>query len=234
MLCLKLNDETIASGSWDNTIKIWNVKNGSLMITLVDHTNWVTGLIKLNDSFMLSGSYDSTMKIWSTLDWTVKKTINVTQPITLLLLLNDEKIAVGNDGDYKISIFHINSDVVIFEMAGHTSLINSFIQLNITHIISGSDDFTIKLWDINKGTLSATLYTFSVNVWSLVNLNNGLIAVGLYDFRNNLVLIETHDWKIHSYLNGHTSIVYSLQLLSDRRLASGSEDKTAIIWNSLI
>ena len=160
----------------------------------------------------------------------MKKTINTPQRIQSLLLLNDDKIAVGNDGDYKIRIYDINSGGLIFEMSGHTSYIESLIKLNSTHIISGSHDNTIKLWDTTIGSLSRTLYTFSAQVYSLVNLNNGFIAVGLLSTSNNLALFSTNDWSVQSYLNGHTNGVLSLLLLSNGRLLSGSYDTTAIIW----
>ena len=104
------------------------------------------------------------------------------------------------------------------------------IKLNSTHIVSGSEDKTIKLWDLTNGSLSRTLYTFSYQVCSLVNLNNGFIAVGLYGTSNNLALFSTNDWSVQSYLNGHTWKVSSLLLLSNGRLLSGSYDRTAIIW----
>ena len=64
-----------------------------------------------------------------------------------------------------------------------------------------------------------------------MNLNNGFIAVGLNGTSNNLALIKTNDWTIQSYMNGHANFVYSLIVLSDGRLLSGSGDKKAIIWH---
>ena len=65
---LRINDQTLASGSEDETIKIWNVKNGGLITTLTGY-NWIVhSLIKLNEHFFMSGSPDSQIKIWSSLD----------------------------------------------------------------------------------------------------------------------------------------------------------------------
>ena len=66
----------------------------------------------------------------------------------------------------------------------------------------------------------------------MVDLNNGLVAVGLGSTSNNLALVNANDWMIQSFLNGHTSDVDSLVLLSDGRLVSGSADKTVIIWKT--
>jgi len=39
-----LNDY-VASGSRDKTIKVWEVKNGRCVLTLIGHDNWVTDLV---------------------------------------------------------------------------------------------------------------------------------------------------------------------------------------------
>ena len=56
---------TLASGSGDNTIKLWNTKDGSLIRTLTGHTYTVTSLAVLQDGITLaSGSDDNTIKLW--------------------------------------------------------------------------------------------------------------------------------------------------------------------------
>jgi WD40 repeat protein len=158
------------------------------------------------------------------------KTITTPTPIRSLLLLNSNQVAVG-DTSGAIRTYNIDSGDLIFTLSNHTNNINSMIQLNTTFFISGSRDKSIKLWNVNTGTLANTLYTFSVEVNSLVKLNNGLISVAIAANSNNLLLMRTSDWTIQSSLTGHTYYVLSVILLSDGRLASGSADNTAIIWN---
>ena len=59
----------IISGSYDQTIKIWDVENDYALIkTLTDHTNWVLSLTTFKSSdgktFIVSGSNDKTIRIW--------------------------------------------------------------------------------------------------------------------------------------------------------------------------
>jgi len=56
----------IASGSDDNTIKIWDMSNGgALLQTLRGHADWVRSVAYNNDgSYLASGSVDGTIKIW--------------------------------------------------------------------------------------------------------------------------------------------------------------------------
>jgi len=63
----------LASGSWDETIKIWRVSNGSLIRTLKGHTNYVLSVSFSPDGkYLASGSVDETIKIWLT-PWEVKR-----------------------------------------------------------------------------------------------------------------------------------------------------------------
>ena len=64
---IKLNEEEIASGSDDNTIKIWKKKGNQfeLVQTITGHSNYVWTLIKLNEEEIASGSEDKTIKIFS-------------------------------------------------------------------------------------------------------------------------------------------------------------------------
>jgi serine/threonine protein kinase len=55
----------LASGSGDETIKLWEVGSGSLLRTLEGHNDWVTSVVFSPDGRMLaSGSGDETIKLW--------------------------------------------------------------------------------------------------------------------------------------------------------------------------
>ena len=61
---LLLPNNTIASGSYDNTIKIWNPSSCQCLATLKGHSYPISSLLFLNNS-IISGSGDSTIKIWN-------------------------------------------------------------------------------------------------------------------------------------------------------------------------
>jgi WD40 repeat protein len=71
---IQLTDGNIASGSRDNTIKIWNLENGTFEMrnpttgecvkTLSGHTDTRCLVVQLTDSHLASGLGDITAKIW--------------------------------------------------------------------------------------------------------------------------------------------------------------------------
>ena len=60
-----LPDETLASASFDHTIRIWNTTTGETIRTLVGHTNNVRVLAVVSDDLLRSGSDDQTVCIWN-------------------------------------------------------------------------------------------------------------------------------------------------------------------------
>jgi WD40 repeat protein len=55
----------LASGSWDNTIKIWEVATGKELRTLTGHSIRVSSVVYSPDGrYLASGSGDKTIKIW--------------------------------------------------------------------------------------------------------------------------------------------------------------------------
>jgi len=61
-----LPDGLLASGSYDKTIRIWNVNTGITIKKLTGHTGRVYSLVVLpDDSLLTSGSDDKTIRIWS-------------------------------------------------------------------------------------------------------------------------------------------------------------------------
>ena len=56
---------TLASGSYDTTIRIWDVETGEELKTLSGHTDWVNSLAFSPDGKTLaSGGWDHTVRLW--------------------------------------------------------------------------------------------------------------------------------------------------------------------------
>jgi WD40 repeat protein len=66
-----ITSDVLASGSFDFTIKMWNLASGSLIRTLTNHTNYtywsIDDYLSYDDGrkLLVSGSLDTTIKVWN-------------------------------------------------------------------------------------------------------------------------------------------------------------------------
>jgi len=97
--------------------------------------------------------------------------------------------------------------------------------------ISGSDDRTLKVWDLVTGKCCATLKGHSSIVYCVSITPDGRTAVsGSDDGAMNVWDLTTGECR--ATLNGHSGTVYCLAITPDGRTAvSGSGDRTLKVWD---
>jgi WD40 repeat protein len=228
---IELRDGSLASGSGDKTIKIWD-RTGNCIKTLVGHTDYVQALIELRDGSSASGSRDKTIKIWDR-DGNCIKTLvghkggllSFTRGIYTLIELSDGRLASGAADD-TIKIWDRDGKC-INTLKGHTGTVNKLIELRDGRLASGSDDNTIKLWN-KSGNCIKTLVGHTNFVNTLIELTDGLLASGSSD---NTIKIWDRLGNCIINLEGHKNSVFTLIELRDGLLATGSADQTIKIWD---
>jgi WD40 repeat protein len=95
-------------------------------------------------------------------------------------------------------------------------------------LASGSDDNTVRLWDLTTGTEIACLVGHSDRVTALCMLPDGRLAAG---HGNTIRLWDLTTGAESARLVGHSDWVTALCMLPDGRFASGSWDRTIRLWD---
>lgn len=100
-----------------------------------------------------------------------------------------------------------------------------------TVLISGGSDKKVKLYDIDKKIITATLSEFSSSVWAVViSKNNKYFAAG--DGNSIITVWDFNTKQVTNILTGHTKRVSHLEFNSSETLIiSSSNDSTIRIWN---
>ena len=155
--------KTLASGSEDDTIKLWDVSARRNIATLRGHIGSVTSVMYSPDGKTLaSGSEDGTIKLWdiSTGHTRVLATLNGhTSGVTSVAYSPSGKTLASGSEDDTIKLWDVSARRDIDTYEGHRDEVLSVAYSPDGKILaSGSRDGTIKLWDVLTGVNITTLY----------------------------------------------------------------------------
>ncbi len=152
----------IATASKDRTVKIWNVSDGSLAMTLTGHTASVSSLQWSPDSTQLvTVSVDRVAKIWDV--GTGKEAFPQIVPAMLAAWSPDGTALATTNPDNTATIWALGSNASaqkLFSLIGHTGVINRIAwSADGTRIATASNDQTARVWDTTQsGLLLRTLF----------------------------------------------------------------------------
>ena len=161
-----------------------------------------------------------------------EKKINIIlNSINCIIIINNETngiaLSVGNDILIIEDLDNYNPDNPD-TMSGHTKPITSLILLTENQLVSGSEDKTIKLWDIKKRQCISTITGNYEIIQSLLKLNENTIAAGSH---SAIRIFNTENKKELYCLTGHEKSVCTLIKLSEDKIISGGYDNLIKIWD---
>ena len=183
---------TLASGSYDKTVRLWDTNTGELKMKLEGHTDYVRSAVFSPDGSMLaSGSYDQTVRLWDANTGDHKLTLegHTDGVLTVAFSPNGSTLASGSY-DQTVQLWDANTGELKITLEGHTSGVPSvvFSPDARTLVSGGSDntillyDDTIRLWDADTGEPLQILKGHTSSVTSVAFSSDGrTLASGSWD-----------------------------------------------------
>ncbi|MDH6099753.1 WD40 repeat domain-containing protein [Anabaenopsis sp. FSS-46] len=226
--------KTLASGSWDNTIKIWDVGTGELRRTLQGHDRGVYSLtISPDGKTLASGSDDNTIKIWDLGTGELRRTLQGhDREVNSVTISPDGKTLASGSWDNTIKIWDVGMGDLWRTLEGHNGgVLSVTISPDGKTLASGSTDKTIRIWDVDTQKIIHTLEGHNSTVLSVTISPDGkTLASGSGDKTIKIWDLGTRD--LIRTLPGHNGGVSSVTITPDgKTLASGSHDNTIKIWD---
>lgn len=148
IMCLQFDDTILATGSYDTTIKIWDIETGQELRTLKGHTSGIRCL-QFDDTKLISGSIDRTVKVWN---WRTGECISTYTGHSngIVGLHFDSALLATGSMDRTIKIWNFE-DKSTYVLRGHTDWVNAVkVDSASRTVFSASDDCTVKLWDLDR------------------------------------------------------------------------------------
>ena len=136
----------------------------------------------------------------------------------------------SGSSDQCIKIWDLADGVEVLTLTGHEQTVRSLLVVSSTKLISGSEDKTIRVWNIqNETTETSVLKGHNSWVSNLVLLkDHNTLASSSWDRTINLWDIS--NCELVKTLDRHSDRVNSIALTDDNTLISVSQDKTIIVW----
>jgi len=241
-LSITAGDGLLASGSWDNTIRLWRLPDGECVATLRGHQGSVLSLAAIpGGSLLASGSSDNTVRLWHLPDGECMATFRGHEGAVLsLAAVPGGSLLASGSSDNTVRVWYLPEgdswflpeDECMATLWRHGSGVTSLAVTPDGNLLaSGSHDKTICLWRLPDGAFVATLSGHEGSVVSLAAIPGGsLLASGSTD--NTIRLWHLQDGECMACLRGHERGVASLTIAAGGSLlASGSWDKTIRLWH---
>jgi len=145
---IQINENLLASSSYDNTIKIWNIDNNKCEYTLYGHDSPVFCILLLKDGRLISGSgsWNKSLKIWNLEKKICECTlIGHKREIRDIKQLSNGWIITASM-DKTIKVWNIYKKICIQTLISHYDIIFSLCIINKNKFVSGGRDQDIIIW----------------------------------------------------------------------------------------
>lgn len=179
------------SGSWDTTLRLWEINSGKCTRRFIGHTKDVLSVAFSSDNRQIvSGSRDRTIKLWNTLGeckYTIVEDCHSDWVSSVRFPpISSAGVIVSAGWDKTVKVWTTSNCRIRNDLVGHTGYINSVtVSPDGSLCASGGKDGTAMLWDLAEGKRLYALeagdiihaLVFSPNRYWLVAATSGNIKI---------------------------------------------------------
>jgi WD40 repeat protein len=250
-LALSADGTLLASGSMDETVRLWDAPSGHLLATLRGHNGGVYGVgLSADKRLLAGGADDGTVLLWSLTDAAGREGLRGTQheaangqllatlrghhgAVYGVALSDDGRLLASGGADGTVRLWEVPSGQLVATLRGHSGLVREVSLAGDGRILaSGGADGAVRLWEPGTGQLQASLQGDTSMVWDVaLSADGSLLASGGGD--GAVRLWEGASGQLLATLRGHSGVVYGVALARDGRIvASCGSDGTARLWEA--
>jgi len=225
----------VVSGSYDQTVRLWDAATGALQQTLEGHSGPVMSVAFSPDGTqVVSGSDDQTARLWDAATGALQQTLEGHfRPVMSVAFSPDGTQVVSGSYDQTVRLWDAATGALQQTLEGHFRPVMSVaFSPDGTQVVSGSDDQTARLWDAATGALQQTLEGHFRPVMSVAfSPDSTQVVSGSSD--QTVRLWDAATGALQQTLKGHSGSVTSVAFSPDgTQVVSGSYNQTVRLWDA--
>jgi len=158
------------SGSWDGTLRLWDLNFGTTTRRFVGHTKDVLSVaFSADNRQIVSGSRDKTIKLWNTLGeckYTIEEHGHTEWVSSVRFSPNTQNPMIVSGGwDKLVKVWNLSNCKLKTNLVGHTGYINTaIVSPDGSLCASGGKDGTVRLWHLEEEK-----HLYSLDAGDIVN-----------------------------------------------------------------
>jgi WD40 repeat protein len=161
----------VLSGSYDNTIKLWDANSGRELRTFSGHADVVLSVAFSPDGRqVLSGDSEMILILWdASTGRELRSFSGHTGYVESVAFSPDGRQVLSGSDDRTIILWDTNTGRELKVFSGHTAYVSSVaFSPDGRQVLSGSDDGTVRLWDVSSGKEIAQFISFTDGEWLVI------------------------------------------------------------------
>lgn len=233
-LAFSPDGQILASGSNDQTIRLWNIHTGQCLKILPGHTSRVIfARFSLNGQTLITGSEDQTVRVWDVNTGECLQILETHINWVLSIALSPDKqtLVTASDGT-TVKFWDLASGECIRILPDYNSYVWAVaFSPDGKTLATGSEDKTVKIWDTLTGQCLQTLHEHSERVWLVAFNPDGQTLISASE-NQTMKLWDVLTGQCLRTVDGYSNWVLSVAFSPDgQMLASSSEDQRVRLWD---
>ncbi|EFJ07692.1 hypothetical protein SELMODRAFT_236231 [Selaginella moellendorffii] len=217
-----------ASASKDGDVRVWDSSLRKSVLCLSGHTRAVTCVKWGGDGLIYSSSQDCTIKVWETTQGKLVRELKGHAHWVNTLALSTEYVLRTGPFDHTGRAFATDEEIKEAAFKRYKVAKGDSQE----RLVSGSDDFTMYLWEPATGKHPKTRMSGHQQLVNHVYFSPDGRWIASASFDKSVKLWNGYTGEYVTTFRGHVGPVYQISWSADSRLLlSGSKDSTLKVWN---